>query len=66
VKETKQQRQTKLNELVETHNLYLSIHRLRSSPYDSEKWKRALYHALAMENVGNRWLEKIRVALELP
>lgn len=66
MKKTKQQRETRLNELVETHNLYLSFRRLRSAPYNNEKWKRALYHALSMGEVGRGLLEKIRIALELP
>jgi hypothetical protein len=66
MKATKLSRETRLNELVETHNLSLSINRLRSAPYDIERWKRALYHALSMSDVGRGQLEKIRIALELP
>lgn len=54
-------------ELVETHNLALSFGRLTSGPYDTERWRRALYHALAMDGCAQRGLlEKIRIALELP
>jgi hypothetical protein len=65
MKATKQQRQTTLNELVETHNLALALRRLRGSPYDTGRWKRALYHALCMEGC-NGHAAKIREALELP
>ena len=63
----KQQRETALAELVETHNLVLSLNRLGGAPYDSDRWKRALYHALSMSQVcGRGETEKIRVALGLP
>lgn len=59
---------TDKTELVETHNLALSFGRLTNSgPYDDVRWKRALYHALAMDGCASRAvLEKIRVAIELP
>ena len=64
---TKQERQTRRIELVETHNLALSIHRLKNiRPYDTDAWKRALHHALSMEYVGRGTIEKLRIALELP
>ena len=64
---TKQERQTRRIELVETHNLALSLKRLRAvSPFDNETWRRALYHALSMECVGRNIIEKVRLALELP
>ena len=55
-------------ELVETHNLALSIKRLQSgSPsYDNERWKRALYHAVCMTVSNYSTKQKIREALELP
>jgi hypothetical protein len=53
-------------ELVETHNIALCIKRLRDGPYDQERWKRALYHALSMNVLSRGTLEKIRIALELP
>lgn len=63
----KQQRETSLAELVETHNIELALNRMTGAPYDSGRWKRALYHALAMSKVADRQeLEKIRVALGLP
>lgn len=67
MKTTKQQRETRLNELVETHNIALSLGRLTNTgAYDTERWKRALYHALAMDGcAGHGTLEKIRVALGL-
>lgn len=67
MKTTKQQRETRLNELVETHNIALSLGRLTSGPHDTERWKRALYHALTMDGSASTGaLEKIRVALGLP
>lgn len=63
----KQDRETRLNELVETHNLALSFQRLQGAPYSEGKWRRALYHALAMSFCADRVeLEKIRQALDLP
>lgn len=55
-------------ELVETHNLALSFGRLTNTGvYDTDRWKRALYHALSMDGCASRnVLEKIRLALELP
>lgn len=58
---------TRKAELVETHNMALSIDRLCQAPYDNERWKRALYHAVSMSMAGNRTVvEKLRIALELP
>ena len=55
-------------ELVETHNLAVSIQRLRSGDggYDDGRWRRALYHAICMQ--VNEWdiRQKIREALKLP
>lgn len=56
-------------EMVETHNLALSFGRLTAGcgGYDGGRWKRALYHAIAMDGCAGRdMLEKIRIALELP
>ncbi len=55
-------------ELVETHNLSLSINRLYdAAPYDHKRVGRALYHALGMSKFnGSSTLEGIRKALELP
>ena len=68
MKTTKQQRETTLCELVETHNLALALRRLQNTtPHDDGRWKRALYHALAMTYSGNSTMRaKIREALELP
>lgn len=64
---TKQQRQTNLAEMVETHNIALSIKRLSAAPYDANRWRRALYHALSIgDQVNSAALTKIREALELP
>lgn len=55
-------------ELVETHNIALSLMRLHeSSPFDGRRWKRALYHALTMSHPANEYeRQKIREALSLP
>lgn len=63
----RQQRETRKIELVETHNLARSLARLTDNgPYDTERWKRALYHALLMNGTSKSTTEKIRIALELP
>ena len=69
MKSSKQNRQTRMIELVETHNIYLSIQRIRNAPgFDGDglRWKRALYHALGMAGGAHSQVEKIRVALGLP
>lgn len=56
-------------ELVETHNIALALTRLTSPglPFDSMRWRRALYHAAGMtETASNDILKRIREALELP
>jgi hypothetical protein len=54
-------------ELVETQNLALSLKRLTGPPYEGDRWRRALYHALTMTHTVNRdEAAKIREALELP
>lgn len=54
-------------ELVETHNLTLSLVRLRELvPYDNDTWKRALVHACGMAKTGDIQIKKIREALDLP
>ena len=54
-------------ELVETHNLVLAFNRLNEGEYDTLRWKRALYHALAMSGRSHGGeLERIRIALQLP
>ena len=55
-------------ELAETHNIALAIKRIQTQggPYDGERWKRAVYHALGMCGVGRSTLEKVRQGLELP
>lgn len=65
---TKRLTQTRRIELVETHNIAISLDRLTNAPYDGERrMKRAIYHALTMANVLNKSaLEQIRIALELP
>jgi hypothetical protein len=52
-------------ELVETHNLALALQRLYSSS-DEYRWRRALYHALAMTHGPiYHQLGEIRKTLEL-
>jgi hypothetical protein len=65
---SKQLRETRKIELVETHNIALSLDRLTSAPYDNgDRWRRALYHALAMARIADKdLLTKIRIALDLP
>lgn len=65
---TRQQSKTDAIELVETHVLSQSLKRLYDGRggYDSNKWKRALYHALAIAGNSHEQMRKIREALELP
>jgi len=66
--ETKQERETRQIELAETNNLARSLKRLGDAEgYGSRKWKRAVYHAIAMSQVSmDSELTKIREALGLP
>lgn len=66
--ETKQQRETRQIEMVETHNLAKSLRRLSETPgYGSRHWKRALYHALSLSGaVMDSELAAVRSALGLP
>lgn len=60
---------TRLTELVETHAMALSLKRIQeeASGYNGARWKRSLYHALAIAGVTDSGtLEKIRIAMELP
>lgn len=67
IERAKQLRETRKVELVETHNLMLSLDRMAGPPYDEKRWRRAFYHALAMSQVSDRsLLERIRVVLDLP
>jgi hypothetical protein len=65
---TKQLRETRKIELVETHNIALSLDRLaRASTYQEDATRRALYHALCMTGTFSAIARaKIREALELP
>jgi hypothetical protein len=64
---TKQERQTRLTEMVETHNIFLSLCRLDRPPYDSRRKTRALYHAITMTGAfSSEAVTAIRVALNLP
>lgn len=64
----KQDRETRQIEMVETHNIALSLKRLNNVPgYDSRRWKRALYHAMGLSSVAaDSEVEKIRQAIGLP
>lgn len=68
MKTKSQQRSTEKIELVETHNIALSIQRIKDAPgYHPDGWKRALIHALGMSNAGTRTEQTaIREALGLP
>lgn len=60
---------TDKTELVETHNLAVSLQRLQDGShngYDYRRWRRALYHALGITGSGECSLEEIRKALKLP
>ena len=63
---SKNRNETRKIELVETDNIARSLERLQAT-YDGDRWRRALYHALDMTQVGNHLIRKaIREALELP
>ncbi len=67
--ESRQARETRQIELVETYNLMRSLKRLSETQgYGSRNWKRALYHALSMSGTcaGDAELERIRQAMQLP
>lgn len=68
MKESKQQRETRNIELVETGNLAISLNRLQRIPgdYQGRRWKRAVYHALQMTGVCDNTCAAIRAALQLP
>ena len=60
-------RQTRLIELVETHNIAKSLTRIRKSPGYGRRLERALHHALSIACSGDEgMLERVRVALKLP
>lgn len=64
---TKQARETRRAELVETHNIALSIKRLQEvAGHDAMRWRRSLYHALGMNYIDTRVMEEVRKALGLP
>ena len=65
---SRQDRETRKVELVETHNIALSLRRIQNAPgYDNRRWKRALIHALGMAYVGSdEERKKIREAVDLP
>lgn len=64
---SKQSRQTRQIEMVETHNIALSIHRIQNAPgYDSDRWKRCFYHAIGMTSGSFEEKKKLREALNLP
>lgn len=64
----KQLRETRLIELVETHNIARSIRRIKDAPgyYTDKRWQRALYHAMAIASCSDSELEAIRRAVQLP
>lgn len=58
---------TKLTELVEVHNIALSISRINKIPSGRWHWRRALYYAVAISGAccGDD-LKKLRESLGLP
>ena len=60
-----QRRKTEKVELVETHNIMLSLDRVNKA---GGSWRRALYHALGMSAAVREFdlCTKIREALKLP
>lgn len=66
---SKQARETRQIEMVETHNIALSLWRIRNNcaGYDNERVKRSLYHALGMTGgLTNAEMAGIRAAMNLP
>lgn len=66
---TKQNRETRQIEMVETHNIALSLVRIQNAPgYDNDsRKKRAIYHAACMTNsFTNEEKKNLRIALNLP
>lgn len=61
-------RSSKQVEVVETHNLLLSLNRIHNARgFGGSRWKRALYHALGMfGQIGFTELQEIRKILRLP
>ena len=60
---------TEYIELVETHNIVMALKRVKDQQgsYDSNRWKRAIYHALSISRVcGFNELKQIRETLGLP
>ncbi len=65
----KLQRETRKIELVETHNIALSLQRIANAPggYSDTPKKRALYHAICMTHTFSTDEQRnIRIALNLP
>lgn len=66
---TKQHRETRQIELVETHNIALSLERMqKAAGYETDgRRKRALYHAVCMTNsFTTQERVNLRIALNLP
>lgn len=69
MKTAKQQREVRQIEMIKTYNLAASLKRLNDAPgYDTERWKRALNHAIQMSHLGCTVQDKtdLRIALKLP
>ncbi len=64
----KQDRQTRLIELVETGNLSLSLRRIKNAPgWEGRRTKRALLHAMDMSGCfTDGELENVRTAFNIP
>lgn len=66
---TKQQRETRQIEMVETHNIALSLVRMGNAlGYGvNDRRKRAIYHAVCMtDSFNNEERKNLRIALNLP
>ena len=60
---SKNRRETRKVELVETNNIAMALDRLKKHG----DWRRALYHAMCMSYTGNYVTQqKVREAMELP
>lgn len=64
--ESKQAKETRLIELVETNNIARSLNRIKRISGDREKWKMAIYHAMFISGCWKSELERVRQAFELP
>jgi hypothetical protein len=66
--ESKQAKETRHIQLVETNNIARALKRIKASPHGSDRdtWKMAIYHAMFLAGCWHSELQKVRQALELP